>query len=137
MTGWTRFTGGLQGGGVLSHRGTKPQREIPISQSLIRNLDRMNKIIRMASGCARCSGWQIKSPSFAASQLALHWMLDCFIRCTNDPACWNNCDRKIRPRRLQSSLPRRIPACRNEQAKNKTSSSSLGRVLLFGPVPFA
>jgi hypothetical protein len=45
----------------LSHIGTKPRREIPIphSQSTIRNLDRMNKIIRMATGCARCSGWQI------------------------------------------------------------------------------
>jgi hypothetical protein len=37
MTGWTRFTGGLQGGGVLSHRGTKPQREIPISHFAIYN----------------------------------------------------------------------------------------------------
>jgi hypothetical protein len=45
-----------------------------------------------------------QSPSFAASELALHWMLDCFIRCANDPACWNNCDRKIRPPQCASAI---------------------------------
>jgi hypothetical protein len=68
-------------------------------------------------------GLVYQSTCVTASELARRWVSDCLIRCANDPACWNNCDRKIRP--PLSNFSRGIPACRNEQAKNKISVSSL------------
>ena len=84
----------------FSHRGTKPQRKISISQSAmslsqrhedakkkqsgVDRIYKINKIYRMATGCARCSGWPNQSSSVAASELARRRLPDCFIRCAND-----------------------------------------------------
>jgi len=139
MTGWTRFTGGGQGGGGLSHRGTKPQREIPIPLFAIHNpkfgQNEQNYLngnrVRPMLGLAN------QSSSFAASELARCWVSDCLIRYANAPPAGIIAIAKFALRTPLSSLPRRIPACRNEQAKNKTSSSSPGRVFLFTPALFA
>jgi hypothetical protein len=85
----------------LSHIGTKPRREIPIPHSAFaihnpkfgqneqnyQNGDRVRPMLGLVD----------QSPCVAASELARCWVSDCLIRCANDPACWNNCDRKIRP----------------------------------------
>jgi hypothetical protein len=114
-----------------SHIGTKPRREIPIphSQSTIRNLDRMNKIIRMATGCARCSAWQI---SHLVSLQASLRAAGCLIASS---AARMTLSADLEGRSNSRNLSRRIPTCRNKQAKNITSASSLGRVLLFYASP--
>ena len=67
-----------------------------------------------------------QSSSFTESELALHWTLDCFTRCANDPAhAGIIAIAKFALRTPLSSLSRGIPARRNLQAKKKISVSSL------------
>jgi len=89
------------------------------------------------TGGARCTGWRISHPmSLQASLRSTGCLIASFAAQMTLPA-GIIAIAKFALRTLLSSLPRRIPARRNKKAKNKTSSSSLERVLLFGPVPFA
>ena len=98
----------IRTGGGASHRGTKPQRKISISQSAmslsqrhedakkkqsgVDRIYKINKIYRMATGCARCSGWQISHPlSLQASLRAVGCLISSFAaRMTLSPGVLKN-----------------------------------------------
>jgi hypothetical protein len=115
-------------GGSRRHEATKENPHFAIhnpkfgqNEQNYQNGDRVRPMLRLAN----------QSSSFAASELARCWVSDCLIRYANAPPAGIIAIAKFALRTPLSSLPRRIPARRNEQAKNKTSSSLLGRVLLF------